>query len=53
VNNDGKIVCVNRKAGVPPYQIAPLLESRGYTGHEAWGIVSAEMAAKNSVFPVC
>ena len=53
VNDDSKIACVNRKAGVPPYQIAPLLESRGYTEHEAWSIVLAEWAAQDSVFSVC
>lgn len=53
VNNDSKIVCANRKAGVPPYQIEPLLQSRGYTATEAQAIVLAEMTASESTFAVC
>ena len=53
VNNDSKIVCVNRQAGVPPYQITPLLQSRGYTETEAWELVLAEMTASDSVHSVC
>jgi hypothetical protein len=54
VNSDGQIACANRKAGVPPYQIIPLLKSRGYTAAEAQGIVLAEQAASESqAFPVC
>jgi hypothetical protein len=53
VNNDGKIACANRTAGVPPDQIAPLLASRGYTEKEAWGIVLAEQSGQDSVHSVC
>ncbi|MBX7435574.1 hypothetical protein JDV09_26300 [Mycobacterium sp. Y57] len=53
VSNDGKIACVNRQAGVPPYQITPLMQSRGYTSEEAWAIVLAEEAASESAHAVC
>jgi hypothetical protein len=54
VNNDGQIACANRKAGVPPYQVIPLLQARGYTAPEAQGIVLAEERASESQgFPVC
>ena len=54
VGYDGSIACANRKAGVPPYQVIPLLESRGYTAGEAQGIVLAEESASESqAFPVC
>jgi hypothetical protein len=53
-NSDGMIACANRKAGVLPYQVIPLLKSRGYTGAEAQGIVLAEETASESqAFPVC
>ena len=53
VSNDGKIACANRQAGVPPYQITPLLQSRGYSSEEAWAIVLAEDAARESAHAVC
>ncbi|PRC43028.1 hypothetical protein C6A85_000000107460 [Mycobacterium sp. ITM-2017-0098] len=54
VSNDGKIACVNRKAGVPPYQVTDLLVARGYTPVEAGGIITAEQAASESrAHPVC
>jgi hypothetical protein len=54
VNDDGNIACANRKAGVPPSQVIPLLESRSYSKEEAQGIVLAEEAAsKSQAFPVC
>jgi hypothetical protein len=54
VNDDGQIACANRNAGVPPDQVIPLLQSRGYTAREARGIVLAEQAAsKSQAFPVC
>lgn len=53
VSNDGKIVCVNRKADVPPNQITQLLTSRGYTEEEARSIVLAEQSGQDSVHSVC
>ena len=53
VSNDGKIACANRKASVPPDQIAPSLASRGYTEKEARGIVLAEQSGQDSVRLVC
>ena len=45
---DNNVVCVNRKSGVPPYQIISLLESRGYTAAEAQALVTAEASAIGS-----
>ena len=53
VSNDGKIACANRKAGVPPDQITPLLALRGYTAEEARGIVLAEQSGQDSIHSVC
>jgi hypothetical protein len=53
VSYDGNIACANRKAGVPPYQITPLLESRGYTADEALAIVLAESSGSESVHTFC
>ena len=48
VYNDSQIICANKGAGVPPYQVIPLLQSRGYTADEAQAIVAAEKAASES-----
>ena len=53
VSNDSKIVCANRKAGVPAFQIAPLLASRGYSNQEARGLILAEVSASVSAHSVC
>ena len=53
VSNDSKIVCANRKAGVPAFQIAPLLESRGYSNQEARGLILAEVSASVSAHSIC
>ena len=52
---DGNIACQNRRAGVPPTQVIPLLESRGYTAAEAQALVKAEATAVGDRLsgPVC
>ena len=41
VYRDGKIVCANSEAGVPPGQIIQLLKLRGYSMNEAQAVVLA------------
>lgn len=53
VSNDGKIACVNRKAGVPGDQIAALLQIRDYTAKEATAIVAADRSGSTSVHSFC
>lgn len=53
--DDGNIACQNRKAGVPPTQVIPLLQSRGYSESEAQALVIAETTAIGDRLsgPVC
>ena len=52
VSNDSKIVCANRKAGLPENQIVELLKIRGYSASEAQAIVAAA-SIETIAHPIC